>query len=89
MEKGSEPAEKDYGDGAVAHFECGQAIFMREKRTISIYQSRVSDSWNIEDNRTSFMKKPEFLFGLKDRDQLNDDKFIDELFVVMNLMKGA
>ena len=85
VELGSEEAEKDYGDGAIAYFDCGQAVFMRDHRTILIHQSRLSDSWNIADSTIGWLDKPQLMQGLKDRDKLNDENFVADLLLVLNL----
>lgn len=75
VEPGSSEEEKDYGDGAVATFECGHVTFKKGTVTYSLYQSRFSDNWALDGPKG----RTELTAALVDRDKLNDFAFVEEL----------
>jgi hypothetical protein len=74
----SEVWDKDYGDGAIAYFDCGEVVFTRQLAArgsvpvARLYQSRLSDDFHFEVGSHS-------LSGLTLREYLNDEFFVDDL----------
>jgi hypothetical protein len=66
--------DKDFGDGVVEYFDCGSLKFLKDNITVDVYQSRFSDSFAIEVNRSRIFGESLFTIGM-----IDDGKLINQV----------
>lgn len=80
VQKDSQTWDKDFGDGAVAYFDCGEVTFTKGDVKYHLYQSRFSDNWALDGPYGRLI----ITQYLTDRVNMNDALFVDALMKEMD-----